>query len=179
MILPIVTVPTESLRIRSTEVDRDVLLSDDTQTFIDNMIPTMYDDDGIGLAAPQVGNNIRICVVGKEAVPNRLKVSTGDINPREDLVLVNPVWQKTSRKTAWDTEGCLSVPRTFGKVKRYTNIAVTAQDRHGNDVAFDASAFFARVIQHEVDHLDGILFIDKAKDVYTVDESELLSLPRV
>ena len=163
-ILPIIKLPTPSLRVRSVEVDTDDLAKKETQAFIDDMIPTMYDDDGIGLAAPQVANNIRICVIGKQAIPSRHPLAG------QDLVLVNPVWQRAARKTAWDIEGCLSVPNVFGKVRRYTRIDVTALDRDGNELAFEANNFFARVIQHEVDHLDGILFIDKAKDIYTVED---------
>lgn len=154
--LPIVKLPTPTLRVRSSEVSRELLASPEIQKLITDMIPTMYGDDGIGLAAPQVGHNIRICVVGKEATPDK----------KNDMVLVNPVWERNTNKTAVDYEGCLSVPKKFGKVKRYTDIHVTAWDEHGNEISFDAKKFFARVIQHEVDHLDGILFIDKATDVF-------------
>ena len=82
---------------------------------------------------------------------------------------MNPVWTKTSIRKDWDTEGCLSVPKTYGKVKRYKHIMVKALDKDGNELNFEAHNFFARVIQHEVDHLDGILFIDKAKDIYEID----------
>ncbi|MBU0596775.1 peptide deformylase [Patescibacteria group bacterium] len=158
--LNIITEPNEILRKRSLEIDRDFLLKSVTQEFIKKMIPTMYDTDGIGLAAPQVGQNIRICVVGKEAV--------GD----KDLILINPTWEKTSRRKFVDVEGCLSVPHTYGKVKRWRNIHVEALDEKGNKLSFPASNFFARVIQHEIDHLDGILFIDKAKGLYLAEEEE-------
>lgn len=160
MILPILTIPTPSLRERSKEVTRDFVLEPNTQTYIQDLIITMYDDDGIGIASPQVGKNIRICIIGREATPDKKK----------DLVLVNPVWTKTSRKTDWDTEGCLSVPKFYGKVKRYTTIHIEALDEQGNPISFEAKKFFARVIQHEVDHLDGILFIDKAKDIYEIEK---------
>lgn len=156
--LSVVKIPTPSLRERSIEVDRDFVLLPETQQFIRELIATMYDDDGIGIASPQVGKNVRICIIGKDAVPGKEK----------DLVLVNPIWTKTGRKKAWEVEGCLSVPKTFGKVARYTDIHVEAMNEHGEKIEFDAQKFFARVIQHEVDHLDGILFIDKARDVYTV-----------
>jgi len=158
--LKILTDPTPSLRKRSKEIDHDFLLSQKTQKLIDEMIPKMYESDGIGLAAPQIGENIRICIIGKES----------DKKLKEDLVLVNPVWEKTSKKTDIDTEGCLSVPNTFGKVKRYVHIQVDALDRNGNKISFSAKKFLARVIQHEVDHLDGILFVDKAKDICTVED---------
>jgi peptide deformylase len=159
MELPIVKLPSPSLRERSAELDRATLLSPDVQTLIAAMIPTMYGDDGIGLAAPQVGKNIRVCIVGKES----------DKSLKTDLVLVNPVWTKNSRKTQTEYEGCLSVPKKFGKVKRYTDISVEAWDAFGNPLSFDAKNFFARVIQHEVDHLNGVLFIDKATDMYDAE----------
>jgi peptide deformylase len=154
--LEIVKIPIQTLRERSLEVTRNFLMDSDTQKLIDEMVPTMYDDDGIGLAAPQVGQNIRICVIGKDA----------DIELNDDLILINPIWSPKSRKKNVDVEGCLSVPGIFGKVKRYTNIDVSAWDRHGAELHFEAKNFFARVVQHEVDHLNGVLFIDKARDIY-------------
>lgn len=163
--LEVVKVPTESLREKSAEIAPNFVMSEELQNLIKDMVVTMYDDDGVGLAAPQVGKNIRLCVVGKEA----LKLDKKNTLPIEDLILINPVWQKTSRRKEIDTEGCLSVPKTFGRVKRYRHIEVTALNRHGEELNFEAHEFFARVIQHEVDHLDGILFIDKAKDIYKID----------
>jgi len=162
MKLSIVTVPTPTLRQRSVDVDQFAVGEKKIQELITAMIPEMYDDDGIGLAAPQVGHNIRICIIGKEADPAL----------KEDLALINPVWQRLSKKTSTDTEGCLSVPGVYGKVKRYSRIHVSALNRAGQPVQFEAKNFFARVIQHEVDHLDGILFIDKATDLYTIDPVE-------
>lgn len=154
----VLTNPTPSLRTRSKEISRDFIVLPENQAFIKELIKTMYSDDGVGIASPQVGNNIRICIIGKIATPNKKK----------DLVLINPIWTKLSRKTDWDTEGCLSVPKTYGKVKRYTTIHVDALDETGKPLSFEAKNFFARVIQHEADHLDGILFIDKAVDIYSV-----------
>ena len=160
--LPIVKIPDPRLRIRSEEIEQTMLASADVQEFIHDMIPTMYGDDGIGLAAPQVGRNIRIAIIGKDA----------DKSLKTDLVLVNPVWEKISKKTNTDVEGCLSVPKQFGKVKRCTDIEVTALDSAGKKLHFKAHKFFARVIQHEVDHLNGILFIDKATDIFSSTEGE-------
>lgn len=157
--LSIVTLPEANLRKPSDAVEREFLLRPETQEFIDAMIPAMYTAKGIGLAAPQVAKNIRICVVGKEA----------NESLKDDLVLVNPVWTKNNRKTNTEHEGCLSVPKKFGKVKRYSDIHVEALDRRGNPLSFDAKDFFARVVQHEADHLNGSLFIDKATDVYESD----------
>ncbi|MBI2436898.1 MAG: peptide deformylase [Candidatus Magasanikbacteria bacterium] len=132
---PIVKLPTQSLKDPSTEVDRDFVLQADTQEFIKELIETMYAGDGIGIASPQVGKNVRICIVGKDAVPGKEK----------DFVLINPVWQKTSRKKVWEVEGCLSVPKTFGKVARYVGIHVEAMNEAGKKIEFDAHKFFARV----------------------------------
>lgn len=170
--LPIVKLPTPTLRERSKEIDRDILLSKEVQEFITNMIPTMYAADGIGLAASQVGNNIRVCVIGKAALAKKMKVLSGKISLDKDLVLVNPVWEKISRKTNWDTEGCLSVPKVYGQVKRQTDLTVQAWNEKGGELRFEAHNFFARVVQHEVDHLNGVLFIDKAKDLYRVNDEE-------
>ena len=145
--LEIVKEPTESLRQPSKELDADFILSDEIQKLLKEMTLTMYQDDGIGLAAPQVGKNIRICVIGKEA----------NLDSEDDLILINPVWQKTSRRKLVDIEGCLSVPKTYGKVKRYKSIHVEALNKKGDLIEFEAQDFLARVIQHEVDHLNGLL----------------------
>lgn len=163
MILKVITIPNPTLRDRSHEVSPDFVMLPETQQFIQDLILTMYADDGIGIASPQVGKNVRICIIGREATPDK----------KHDLVLINPVWTKISRRTDWDVEGCLSVPKIYGKVKRYTQIHVEALDASGKAISFDAKKFFARVIQHEVDHLDGILFIDKAKDTYTVEKNKV------
>src|SRR3989339_597061 len=89
---------------------------------------------------------------------------------KRDLVLVNPAWKKTTTKTAWDMEGCLSVPGIYGEVKRYTEIKVTALSETGAPLQFKANKFFCRIIQHEVDHLNGILFIDKARNLQEIDK---------
>lgn len=159
--LKILTLPTESLRQRSKEIDLEFLRLPKTQQLIDEMIPKMYESDGIGLAAPQIGENIRICIIGKDS----------DKKLKADLVLINPTWEKTSKKKNTDMEGCLSVPNTYGKVVRYTNIAVEALDRNGKKISFEAKKFFARVIQHEVDHLNGILFIDKAIEIFNEESN--------
>lgn len=160
--LKIVTLPAKNLRERSKEVDRDFLLNVDTQKLMLEMIEAMYKNDGIGLAAPQIGKNLRICVIGEGA----------DKKLEDDLILVNPVWEKTSKQTNVDLEGCLSVPGTVGKVKRFSRIYVTAWNKDGNKIEFEAKNFLARVIQHEVDHLDGILFIDKATDIFKEEISQ-------
>lgn len=167
MNLPIVTAPAESLRQKSREISIEELKSETTQKLIDAMFPTMHNDDGIGLAAPQVGHNVRIFTVGKDAM-HGIKVIEGSLPKGQDVAFVNPTWERTSRKSEWEIEGCLSVPNTYGKVKRFARVKMKALDRYGNKVMLEASGYLARVIQHETDHLNGILFIDRAKDTYTV-----------
>lgn len=157
--LKIITLPNEILRKRSKEIDRELILSDKIKKLIAEMLVIMKTADGVGLAAPQVGESIRLCVINQTA---------DEANLKNDLVLINPVWKKLSIKKDVMEEGCLSVPKTYGKVKRYVKIKVEALDERGETISFTASGLLARVIQHEVDHLDGVLFIDKAKDVYTI-----------
>ena len=166
MPLTVRTLPDENLRKRSTIVTKEDLRKPDLQVFIDELIDAMKTYDGIGIAAPQVGHNIRMVVIDKD-VFTRYTTKEGDIDTKTSIVLVNPTWERTSRKTNWDTEGCLSVPDTYGKVKRYTHITLSALTRDGMPVTLETSGTLARVIQHEVDHLDGILFVDKAKHIFT------------
>jgi len=156
--LPLVTLPTPSLREPSRAVTREELLSPEMQSFCQALAPAMYNYHGIGLAAPQVDKNMRVCVIGKEA----------DKSLIADLILVNPEIEILSRKKNLDSEGCLSVPNTFGKVKRATRIRVRAWNVAGQPIEFVAKNFLARVVQHELDHLNGLLFIDRANDIYEV-----------
>ncbi len=144
---PILTDPTPSLRQRSQEIGVAEITTPEFQQFLDRLVLTMREKDGVGIAAPQVGRNIRAIVVTRGG-----KVE----------VLMNPVVTKSSEQREESEEGCLSVPKTYGIVMRHKKISLEAVNRHGRRVAFDAKKFDAIVLQHEIDHLDGILFIDKA-----------------
>lgn len=159
MILPIVIHPNDLLRVHTEDLSLEMIQDADTQALIANMIETMYSANGIGIAAPQIGKLLRICIIGKEA----------DKSLKEDLVLINPSWKRTSKKKTKDQEGCLSIPRVYGDVVRWKHISVTALDQNGAPLTFDAQGFFARVIQHEVDHLNGVLFIDSATGIHELD----------
>jgi len=128
-----------------------------------DMIETMYAKDGVGLAAPQAGKSIRLCVIAKNFTADQKK----------DLILINPKWEKAGILREWGDEGCLSVPDIYGQVKRYRKIKVEALDENGKPLKFLAENFFARIVQHEIDHLNGILFIDKAKGLHTVAKEKL------
>lgn len=160
MIKKILTDPDHVLRQKAKELTDQEINNEKLKNLIKDLAETMDADNGVGIAAPQIGESIRLCLITKK------------FNPlgKKDLVLINPKWTKTTMKTAWDEEGCLSVPDTYGKVKRYVKIKVEAKDENGNPIAFPAEKFFARIIQHEIDHLDGILFTDKAKNVYQISK---------
>ncbi|PIR74954.1 MAG: peptide deformylase [Candidatus Magasanikbacteria bacterium CG_4_9_14_0_2_um_filter_42_11] len=165
MILPLTEIPTPSLHEPSRTLTKKDVLSQEIQKLIENMIPTMYKEQGIGLAAPQVGVNVKLCIIGKDAIPENFVQK----DPNKDLVLINPVYQRMSRKAVLETEGCLSVPGQQGKVKRYKQVHVEALDEQGDPISFNASGYLAHVAQHETDHLNGILYIDKAETTWEIE----------
>jgi len=124
------------------------------QALIDDMVETMRAAPGVGLAAPQVGVSLRVIVV---EVPE----DEDDPNSGRLYTLINPriVW--ASNEMEEGEEGCLSVPGWVGLVDRHTQVAVKALNRGGKEVKIKADGFLARVLQHEIDHLEGILFVDR------------------
>jgi len=159
MILPITTEPNEILHQVTKELKLEDLSTPKFKKLVTDLAETMYATDGVGIAANQVGQSLQVCVIAKQYT----------FNPREDLILVNPRWEKLSIRKTIDTEGCLSVPYTYGEVKRYKKIRVKALDKNGKPLNFVAEDFFARIVQHEVDHLNGHLFIEKAKNLQRVE----------
>lgn len=151
--LPIITIPTESLRKRSVEVDPKEITTPEFQAWLDDLVATMYVADGVGIAAPQTGKNVRVFVAVDDKTPH---------------ILINPVLKKKSFRRVDGEEGCLSVPGKYGIVSRHRSVRMEALDREGNQVTFNVKGFFARVLQHELDHLDGVLFIDRAKKVVDI-----------
>ncbi|MBQ0140308.1 MAG: peptide deformylase [Kurthia sp.] len=126
-------------------------------TLLDNMYETMVESDGVGIAAPQVNKGIRAAVLelGEE---------------REVLEIINPVITEYSVDTNVDIEGCLSFPGLFGEVERSNGVRVEAQDRDGNLFEIEAFDYDARVLQHEIDHLNGVLFDSKMVRIVTEEE---------
>lgn len=125
------------------------VVDDEVRQLMDDMLETMYDADGVGLAAPQVGVSRRVIVVD---------VRDPDVPP---FGLVNPVIVERSEEVARAEEGCLSIPGVSEIVERSASVVVEALDRDGNPVRIAAQGLLARALQHEVDHLDGILFFDR------------------
>jgi len=163
MILNIITDPNPILHKSADEVGAEQIKSAKFKKLIADMTETMYAKDGVGIAAPQVAESVRLFVVAKKYSP---------IKNNKDLVLVNPVWEKKSILKKWDAEGCLSVPNTYGDVKRYLKIKVNGLDESGTPIEFMAEGFPARIIQHETDHVNGILFIEKAKKIHKIENQQ-------
>lgn len=134
------------------------------QTLIDNMIETLIVAPGVGLAAPQVAVSQRLIVV-RLPDDDKSKEEYGD-EAGKVYVVANPEIIKTSKEVVEGVEGCLSIPGYFGLVDRHEKITVTGLDRYGKAFRIKATGWLARVFQHEIDHLNGQLYIDIAKDVW-------------
>lgn len=146
---PVVKIPAPVLRQKAVPIDR---IATKHLKLIDEMIRVMKLANGVGIAAPQLGSGLRIVVVAPDGKP---------------IPLINPVVVEASEETEIGEEGCLSIPGLYGDVERPAQVVIEAYDRKGNPVAYEMAGMGARVALHEIDHLDGILFIDK------VDESTL------
>jgi len=151
MILPILTHPNPILQKKAEEVELEKIKNYEIKKLIFDMKETVEAKNGIGLAAPQVGQLLRVIVIFLE---------------NKKIVLINPKIVHFSWRKKIAEEGCLSIPGTFGLVKRSKGIKVHAYDENGKKMKFKAKNLFARVIQHEVDHLDGVLFIDKSEKIF-------------
>lgn len=151
------------LRQRAREVTREELASPATQRFIDDLVATMRDANGAGLAAIQVHEPIRIVAVEVENNPRY------PYKPRIPLtVVVNPVIEPLTQETFENYEGCLSVPNLRGVVDRYAEIRLTGWDREGAPIDRVYRGLSAGTFQHEADHLDGMIFVDRVKDPRTL-----------
>lgn len=165
-ILDIVTFPEASLRLKSKSIQTiDAALL----ALIDDMFETMRAAPGVGLAAPQIGKSIRLLVVEysedeKEGVAP------------DTYVLINPEIVSASKETSSAIEGCLSLPGLAGEVERAEAVTVKATNRNGQPIKIKAEGWLARIFQHEIDHLNGVLYIDRATEVFepTPEEQALI-----
>jgi peptide deformylase len=140
------------------------------QTLVDDMLETLRSAPGVGLAAPQVDVPLRLVVIEfgdeeDETVPSKL------------YSIINPEITRHSQETVIGTEGCLSVPNLVGDVERYESITIKALNRQGSPIKVKARGWLARIFQHEIDHLDGIIFTDLATQVWepvTEEEKALI-----
>lgn len=156
----IITLPHPTLRRKARKVTD---FGNELQTLIDDMVETMREAPGVGLAATQVNAPLRVIVVeyGSEEDEN--------IPPKLYLV-VNPEITRYSQETITGTEGCLSVPGFVGDVERAHSVTVKGFNRRGQPLKIKANGWLARIFQHELDHLDGVLFVDRAEKVWPVEE---------
>lgn len=155
-LLEILTFPDPRLAVKSTNVEK---VDDRIRKLIDDMFETMYQSDGVGLAAPQVGEPIRLIVVDCAPRPEG-EDPDAPLGPREPHAIVNPEIVTKSGTILWE-EGCLSVPGYTDEIERAENVTVRGLDRDGQPMTLEASGLLAVCLQHEIDHLDGVLFVDR------------------
>ena len=150
------------LRAKARPLDKSDVKSAAVQQLIDDMIETMTEYHGVGLAAPQVHEGLRIFVASLN-----VDDEDGDSDP-EPIALINPEITVVGSDVVDDWEGCLSIPDVRGRVPRARELRLRALDRNGGRLELAAHDFPARVIQHETDHLDGVLFFDRMKSFETL-----------
>lgn len=162
MILPIVKYGHPALRQKGVVIDK---FDAELEKFVDNMLDTMYDADGVGLAAQQVAHALQITVIDvshAEDRPSTMAIDGKEVNIKDymPLILINPE-VKPLNEMVNGPEGCLSFPEIFADIERPESVEVRAQDHKGNPYYFTCGGLLAKAIQHELDHLKGILFIDR------------------
>jgi peptide deformylase len=139
-----------------TEAEAITVFDDDLRSLVRDMYATMYHADGIGLAAPQIGLPLRIIVVDL-----RRSDSDDEDEEFERVALVNPVVTWSSDETAKQSEGCLSIPGLEETVQRPEEVRVEGRDPEGDEIIIETDGLFGRALQHEIDHLNGVLFVDR------------------
>jgi peptide deformylase len=150
------------LRMQAQRLSKEALADPAIQTLIDNMTQTMVEYIGVGLAAPQVHESLSLAVIESRGPRGEIPMT----------VLVNPEVSILDEELIEDWEGCLSIPEFRGRVPRYRKLRVDALDRGGEKIQIIAEGFFARVIQHEFDHLMGKVYLDRMRDFQTLTHLE-------
>ena len=156
----IITVPNDVLRKKARTVST---FDDELRTLIDDMVDTMRDAPGVGLAAPQIGILQRIVVI-------EFGDDEDEDAPPKLYAVVNPEITRASNEKVMGVEGCLSIPGFVGDVERSTSIVVKGQNKNGQNVKYKLNGWVARILQHEIDHLEGVLFTDLAESVWQPEE---------
>jgi peptide deformylase len=162
MVLPILTVPNSILNRRAKKIGH---IDKSIKKLINDMIETLREKGGIGLAAPQMGKLIRLIVIESKGKKNHKGRKRSIITV---TVLINPEIVKKSDKKETEEEGCLSLPNIWGEVPRYNEVIVKGRNKNGQNIKIKAKGLFARVLQHEIDHLNGILFTQRVEDLSTL-----------
>jgi len=166
-VLEIVTLPQAILRHKAHKVTS---FGAEFQTLVDDMVETMRQAPGVGLAAPQVNESLRLIVIefGNE---------DNEETPPKLYIVVNPEITRSSKDTLVGTEACLSIPGIQGDVERMAAVTVKGLNRHGKPITIKAKGWLARIFQHEIDHLDGILFVDRAEKIWQAEERQGQVIP--
>ena len=156
-----------SLRKQAAPVALSEITSPKIKTVIEKMKKALAKErDGVAIAAPQIGVEMAIFVVaGYVFDPEWDTKNTDTASAYPDAVFINPRITKRSKRMKFLTEGCLSVRWLYGEVKRHTNVTIEAYDEHGTRIVRGAGGLLAQIFQHEIDHLEGVLFIDKAQNL--------------
>lgn len=134
-------------------------INEEILDIIEDLKSTLKYGTGLGIAAPQIGINKKIIVVGAK----KENIKYNDAEEIPITAMINPTWENLSKETDILYEGCMSVPTIRGKVERYKNIELTYYNENGEKIVKQLNGFFARLVQHECDHLDGIVFLEKVK----------------
>jgi peptide deformylase len=169
----IVTLPEAVLRRKAKPVTK---FDKNLQTLIDDMIETMREAPGVGLAAPQVNISEQLAVVEYAEEEDEEENEDTPPKPKKLFVLINPEIVKASEEKVNGVEGCLSIPGLLGEVERHQTIQVKALNRHGKPVKLKVDGWMARIFQHEIDHLNGVLFTDLATRVWKPAEGEQVDM---
>jgi peptide deformylase len=162
----------DGLRAQAADIPVKDITSPRIQEVIERMSAALRaTTNGVALAAPQIGESLRMFIVAGAIFSPRN--SEGELLEHlPDLVFINPTLTKVSKKREWVDEGCLSVEYMHGQVERAVEASITAYDREGKKFSMDGTGLLAQIFQHEVEHLDGILFIDKARDLERLSPEE-------
>lgn len=168
MLLKLYQTGQPNLRKKAKLVSKEILAKKQTQELIDLMVETLRDSPGVGLAAPQVGEPLQIFIVEDKAeyheqVPKEV-LKAQERKPVSLKVFVNPQLEVIGQDGALFFEGCLSIDGYVAAVPRAKSVKIKALDRHGEPITLTAHGWFARILQHETDHLDGVLLIDRMKN---------------
>jgi len=156
----IVTLPEPVLRRKAHAVTR---FDKNLQTLIDDMVETMRDAPGVGLAAPQIGLSERLIVI---EYYEKDEDEEKEDAPKKVWAVLNPEIVKASEEMVMGVEGCLSIPNLVGEVERHAAVQVKGLNRHGKPMKVKAEGWLARIFQHEIDHLNGVMFTDRATRVW-------------
>ncbi len=178
MPLPIVQTGHPVLRAVARELTREEIKSQDIQELIELMRETMRAAPGVGLAAPQIGESIKLAVIEDEA-GEKTKMSAEELDARERYpvpfhVLINPIIQPEGEEKTDFFEGCLSVVGYAANTSRFRSVSVSALNENGDEVSIKATGWYARILQHEIDHLNGILYVDRMQSTtFTTVENKV------